>query len=297
MILFWLICAGLVAIALAFVLPPLLQGAGKDVTEDGKQEANVDVYRDQLSELEADLRNGLIGSEQYQQDRDEIERRLLDDVSATDKAKDEKSQTAVAGRAPAYAVAVAVPLIAVALYLLVGNSAALSGSGTAPQQAPFVSGTQGSGPMTQQAIEANVAALAKRLEQNPADAEGWIMLGRSYVTLEKYSDASNAYAIAAALKTDDADLLADYAFAMAMANGRQLQGQPFEIIKQALQLDSKNAKALELAGSAEFQAKNYNPAIEYWQKLLAMTPPDSELAHTLSQRINEAKSLAGQSAK
>lgn len=296
MILFWLICAGLVAIALAFVLPPLLQGAGKDVTENGKQEANVDVYRDQLSELEADLRNGIISSEQYQQDRDEIERRLLDDVS-TDKATEKKSKPAIAGRAPAYAVALGIPLIAVALYLLVGNSAALSGAATAPQQAPFASGTQGSGPMTQQAIEANVAALAKRLEQNPGDAEGWIMLGRSYISLEKYSEASKAYAKAAALKSDDADLLVDYAFAVAMSNGQQLQGQPLEIIKQALRLDPKNAKALELAGSAEFQAKNYKPAIEYWQKLLAMTAPDSELAKTLSQRIDEAKSLAGQSAK
>lgn len=299
MILFWLICAGLVAIALAFVLPPLLQGAGKDVAEDGKQEANVDVYRDQLSELEADLRNGIISLEQYQQDRDEIERRLLDDVSTTDKATEKKSQPAVAGRAPAYAVALAIPLIAVALYLLVGNSAGLSGSATAPQQAPFAgsNSSNASGQMTQQAMKANVAALAKRLEQNPGDAEGWIMLGRSYISLEKYSEASNAYAKAAALKTDDADLLADYAFAVAMANGQQLQGQPLELVKRALQLDPKNAKALELAGSAEFQAKNYKPAIEYWQKLLAMTPPDSELAQTLSQRINEAKSLAGQSAK
>lgn len=298
MILFWLISAGLVAIALAFVLPPLLQGAGKDVTENGKQEANLDVYRDQLSELEADLRNGIISSEQYQQDRDEIERRLLDDVS-TDKATEEKSKPAIAGRAPAYAVALGIPLIAVALYLLVGNSAALSGAATAPQQAPFAgsNSANASGPMTQPEIEANVAALAKRLEQNPGDAEGWIMLGRSYISLEKYSEASNAYAKAAALKKDDADLLTDYAFAVAMANGRQLPGKPLEIIKQALQLDPKNAKALELAGTAEFQAKNYKPAIEYWQKLLAMTPPDSELAQALSQKINEAKSLAGQSAK
>src|SRR2546421_3657494 len=84
MILFWLICAAMIAIALAFVLPPLLQrAANDDAAEAGEREANVDVYRDQLSELEADLRNGIIGPEQYQQDRDEIERRLLDDVATT----------------------------------------------------------------------------------------------------------------------------------------------------------------------------------------------------------------------
>jgi cytochrome c-type biogenesis protein CcmH len=290
MILFWLICAGLVAIALAFVLPPLLQGARKDVAEDGEQKANVDVYRDQLSELEADLRNGIISSEQYQQDRDEIERRLLDDVSRADIAAERKTAPAVAGRVPAYAVAFCIPLIAVAMYLLLGNSAALSGAATAPQQAPFAGGSQGNGQMSQQQIGANVAALAKRLEQNPGDAEGWIMLGRSYTSLEKYGDAANAYAKAAALKTNDANVLVDYAFAMAMANGRQLQGQPLEIIKRALQLDPQNPKALELAGTAEFQAKNYKQAIDYWQKLLAKAGSDTELARAVSERINEAKS-------
>ncbi len=151
--------------------------------------------------------------------------------------------------------------------------------------------------MTQQRMEANVAALAKRLEQNPGDAQGWIMLGRSYTTLEKYSEASNAYAKATALKLDDADLWADYAFAMAMANGQRLQGSPLELVNKALKLDPENAKALDLAGTAEFQARNYKKAIDYWQKLQDKAPPDSELAQALSRRIKEAKSLAGQGAK
>ena len=79
MILFWLICAGLVAIALAFVLPTLLQGASTSAAT-GTEEANLEVYRDQLSELDADLANGIVSPEQYQQDREEIERRLLEDV-------------------------------------------------------------------------------------------------------------------------------------------------------------------------------------------------------------------------
>lgn len=295
MILFWLICAGLVAIALAFVLPPLLQRAPEEAGAGGKKEANLEIYRDQLSELEADLRNGIISPEQYQQDRDEIERRLLDDVSREDEVSAKGSKEAVS-RGPVYVIALGIPVVAVALYLLVGNSAAWSGAATTPQ-APFASGSQSNGPMTQQGIEANVAALAKRLEQKPDDAQGWVMLARSYTSLEKYTDASNAYAKAAALKTDDADLLGDFAFALAMANGRQLQGQPFELIKKALRIDPQNAKALELAGSAEFQAKNYKQAIDYWQKVLDRTSADSELARTLSQNINQAKALAGVSPK
>jgi cytochrome c-type biogenesis protein CcmH len=296
MILFWLICAGLVAIALAFVLPSLLQGIPKDDGLEDQREANIDVYRDQLSELEADRANGIVSQEQYQQDRDEIERRLLDDVATMDEPSEKKVKHVAVERRPAYAIAVGIPAVAVVLYLLVGNHAALSGTATTPERAPAAA-SQANGEMTQEVIAANVAKLAKRLEQNPADAAGWAMLARSYMTLQKYSEASDAYAKAAALKTNDADLLADYAFALAMRNGRQLEGQPFELVRKALQLDPKNAKALELAGSAEFEAKNYKEAIAYWQKVLEMTPADSELARSLAEQIKEAKSLSGTNAK
>lgn len=316
MIIFWLICAIFVAIALAFVLPPLLQSSlqtsptsdDEEKQKEANVDANVDIYRDQLSELEADVANGIVSPEQYQQDRDEIERRLLEDVSGPDltrKGSEKKATAAVGGRAPVYLLAIGIPLIAIALYLKVGNPAAqyaspaLSGlpASVRPSQGPFAGASQPSGQMTQQGIEANVAALAKRLEQNPGDVQGWAMLGRSYVNLEKYSEASNAYAKATALKSDDADLLSDYAFAMGMANGQRLQGQPLELVNKALKLDPENPKALELAGSAAFEAKNYSQAINYWQKLLQKTPPDSELTQVLSQRINEAKSLTGTGAK
>ena len=123
------------------------------------------------------------------------------------------------------------------------------------------------------------------------------MLGRSYMTLNKYREATSAYAKASALKPDDPDLLADYAFAMAMANDRQLKGEPLELVKKALRIDPQNAKALDLAASGEFQAKNYQQAIDYWQQVLDRTPPGSELAARLSQSINEAKALNASSEK
>ncbi|HEV7797634.1 MAG TPA: c-type cytochrome biogenesis protein CcmI [Pyrinomonadaceae bacterium] len=293
MILFSLICAGLVAIALAFILPTLLQRGGPDTAEAERKEANVDIYRDQLAELEADLRNGIIGPEQYQKDRDEIERRLLDDVSATADSTKAKSKQTVSSRRPVYGLALGIPVLAVVLYLLLGNSAALSGE-VQPATMPR---SQTDGQMTPQQIEANVAKLAKRLEQNPDDPQGWVMLARSYLSLQKYTEAGKAYAKATSMNSRDADLLIEYAFVMAMGSGRQLEGQPRELIKQALEIDPENAKALELAGSAEFQAKNYQAAIGYWQKLLQKGPADSELTRSLTERINEAKTLAGASAK
>ena len=293
MIIFWLICAILVAIALAFVLPPLLQAFSKKSDEGSRKQSNIAVYRDQIGELDADLRNGIISREQYEQDHDELERRMLDDISVAEPGM-ELSTPASAGRGAVYAVALGIPLLAVALYFRVGSPKAMSAqppANTASGQAA-TSPMDASGQVSQQQIEANVGKLAKRLEQSPNDAQGWSMLGRSYLTLEKYEEASAAFAKATALKADNADLWADYAFALAMSKGQQLQGQPAALIDKALKLDPENAKALELAGSAAFEVKDYKRAIDYWQKLLKKVPADSEVAKSLGDRIKEAETLA-----
>jgi cytochrome c-type biogenesis protein CcmH len=291
-ILFWVVCAVMVAIALAFVLPPLLAANNINPADESK-ESNVSVYRDQLLELEADRRNGIIAADQYQQDRDGIERRMLEDVSAS---ADTATKPAPVGsdRRQAYVFALAIPVIAVVLYLQIGNpSLRPQGHPEPPPETTVAESSQPDSQMAQPNVAANVAALAKRLEQNPNDVQGWAMLGRSYTSMKKYKEASDAYAKATALKADDADLWADYAFAVAMTNGQHLQGQPQELIKKSLTLDPDNAKGLELAGSAAFEMKNYKQAIDYWQRLLAKTPAGSDLAQTISERINAAKKLAG----
>src|SRR5260370_20842874 len=172
MILFWVICALMVVVALAFVLPTLLQRPDdSNETEQDQKEANVAIYRDQLSELDADLENGIVSQQQFEQDRDEIERRLLEDTSvvsaATQAAKHTKEK-----RGMVYALALALPLVATVFYLKVGDLKAISKS--AAIAANPVSRTASSNPSSQQ-IEANVAALAKRLETNPSDGQGWSM--------------------------------------------------------------------------------------------------------------------------
>jgi cytochrome c-type biogenesis protein CcmH len=289
MILFWFICAIFVAIALAFVLPPLLQDSETRADASGTKEANIAVYRDQISELETDLANGIVSREQFDQDRDELERRLLEDVTPFDTVSATPLKPAKEGRGAVYATALGLPILAVAFYLSIGNPNAAPTVAVAP--APTMSPAPNED-FSQQRIEANVATLAKRLEQNPADLDGWKMLARSYMSLAKYKEASAAYEKATSLKADDADLLADYAFSLAMASEQKLQGKPLELIKKALELDPENPKAMELAGSAAFEAQDYKLAIEYWQKLLKRVPANSEVADSLNQRINTAKTRA-----
>ena len=289
MTLFWVIGAAFILFALAFILPPILQRSEESDREsdDERRKANIAVYRDQLSELEADLQNGIIGQEQYAQDREEIERRLLDDTSPS---KPKPKAVAASARSTAYAIALGLPIVAVVFYLNVGNPKAITNE-AAPTQTP---GAMSQAPVerTQEQIEANVAALARRLQDNPADPQGWTMLARSYNSMERFGEAAGAYAKATELSPKDADLWAEYAFTAAMASGRSLEGRPKELIDKALQIDPENAKALQLAGSAAFQAKDYKKAVTYWERVLKQVPPNSEVAEQITARINEAKSLA-----
>ena len=293
MILFWVICAFLVVIALAFVLPPVLQRSDEAevVSDEERKQANIAVYRDQLSELEADLRNGIVAEDQYAQDRDEIERRLIEDTVTT-RSKKTASAAPINARNTAYLLGFGLPLIAIIFYMKVGEPDRITNP--APVGAPpSAMSTEAPPERTQAQIEANVAKLADRLKSNPNDAQGWTMLARSYSSMEKYSDAANAYAKATELNPKDADLWAEYAFVTGMSGGQSLEGKPMELINRALKVDPENAKALQLAGSAAFQAKDYNKAIDYWQRVLKKVPPDSEVAETINARIKEAKTAAG----
>jgi len=287
MLTFWIIAALFMLLALWLVLPPLLQAAGDDNTVE-RRAANVLIYKDQFSEMETDLKNGLISQEQYQEDKDELERRLLEDVRVTDP---DSPTPYPATRKFAYGVGAAIPIGAIAFYLVVGNPRAIAPS--LPMAETPAQASRPGGPMSDQQVAANVDNLAKRLEQNPNDAEGWLMLARSYTSMERFAEAASAYARVLALNDRDASVWADYAEALALSSGQRLAGKPTEAVNRALQIDPKNQKGLALAGSAAYEAGDYQKAVDYWQKLLPLLPPGSELAQTVSEEIAKAKKLAG----
>jgi cytochrome c-type biogenesis protein CcmH len=289
MIVFGLICAGLIIIAMLFIFPPLLQPEIKDHAAEVKA-ANLAVYRDQLRELESDLRNGIVSKDQYEQDREEIERRLLTDVADEEKpTKPSKKQ--FSSRNLAYVLALVMPAAAVLLYLKVGTRQALSASPTPPASSSTAS-TNPTGERSRQQIEENVDKLEKRLETNPNDGPGWAMLARSYSTLERYKESSAAFEKAVAIDGNDADLLTEYAFALSMARGQDMEGKPVELLNKALQIDPNNLKALVLAGNAAFKGKRYDQAVNYWERVLPSLPAKSEAQESLSDKISEAKRLA-----
>jgi len=189
-------------------------------------------------------------------------------------------------KAAGIAVAVAVPLISVSLYLGLGNRQGLErGKETALQGAPHQ--------LTPEQITTMVARLAQRLETNPDDGEGWVMLARTYNALGRYGDATGAYARAEVMFPKNAQLLADYADTLAMAQGQTLLGKPEALVQRALQADGNNLKALALAGTVEFEKSDFAKAIEYWQRMLPLLPADSEMGNSVRASIQEAQDKLG----
>jgi cytochrome c-type biogenesis protein CcmH len=178
------------------------------------------------------------------------------------------------------AVGVIIPLAVLSMYAWIGEPAGLRPETVSAEQ-----------PVGAGEIEKMVAGLAQRLEKNPDDPRGWVMLARSYYVLQRMPDAVAAYAKAADKIKDDADLYADYADALAMSQGRRIEGAPLELVKQALRIDAAHPKALAMAGTEAFNRKDYQAALAYWEKLLPLIPPDSELSKSVAGGIAEAREL------
>jgi len=131
------------------------------------------------------------------------------------------------------------------------------------------------------------------MRENPDDAEGWKLLGRSYVALGRFPEALDAYAKAAARKPRDAELLADMADVLATTRSERLQGEPEKLVLRALEIDPQNLKALALAGTAAFDRRDYAGATRYWQRMLPLVEPGSEDARQIQASIAEARSRGG----
>lgn len=283
MMVFWVLAALMIIVTLLIVLPPLLkQAQPKAVRRDA---LNAAIYKDQLAELTEDLNNETLSPEQFEQGRLDLERNLLADVSSVeDEAKARALPTS--GRITAIVVGIAVPVLAVVTYLQLGKSSEVFApqAQLAQSQAGMMAAMNGMTP------EDMVQRLAERLKQNPNDGTGWAMLGRSYSVQGRFAEARDAYAKAIPLLEDDAQLLADYAEVLALNNSdQQLTGMPTELFEKALKLDPKNQKALWLAGMAAFQRQDFRTAGDYWKRLSASLPEDSEGAQTVKRHIAEAE--------
>lgn len=275
----FLIAAGvLLAIAIAMLSWRLWKAPAGPVAADEAVDA-LGVLRDQKRELDNEVAAGRMTFEEREMRLVELTRRVHEEGLAAPQAATAAHDPDAA--APlrrrlwlAALVTLLVPAIAIPVYLLVGNPTALD-----PAMLTANSADGSHGEMTPDQVRTILDQLKAKLEKTPDDVKGWTMLGRGLRLVDDFAGSAAAFDKANALAPGNAQLLADYADSLAMAQGRSLQGRPSELIQQALKADPKLPKALALAASAEFAQGKFAAAKGYWQRLLEVVPADSESAN------------------
>lgn len=270
----------LLAGALLWILPPLFGAAGRAQREQAAQSSMaLTVLREQLAELDAELAAGRIDAASHAQSREELERRALEEGEAAA----ERAHTADARpeRRWALGLGLSVPVLAVAGYLVFGTPAGLDPAN--------VAGQQGFSP---EEIADMVGKLEARLQQEPDNVEGWMMLARSYLVLEDYPKAAATYEKLSKIAPEEPDVFADWADVVAAMKGTVV-GEAEALLQKALAIAPEHPKALALAGTAAYQREDYAAAAAHWEKILARIPPGEDVARGIRASINDARAKAG----
>jgi cytochrome c-type biogenesis protein CcmH len=253
---------------------------------------SVQSLQKQLKQLRQRLDSGSLDQARYDQARAPLERQLLDlMVHAPDAAE---PAAVASGTPPRRAGVQTWALLGGVALVVAAVGYSFTGAPDAINQVPgqVAAGGDGQGAshdMSSEQMATLVQKLAERMQANPDDAEGWVMLGRSYAAMGRAEDALGALAKAVKLSPKDPGVLADFADAMAVKNNRTLEGEPLQLIERALQIDPSHLKSLVLAGTAAFNRDDYAKAVSYWDRAVQVGPADNPMVQIAQSGAAEAR--------
>lgn len=275
---FWLLAATVAVAAVAPLLWPLL--ARRKPPAAGAPRA-LSIYRDQLKEIARDHELGLIGTTEATLARREVERRLL--------ASDAQHPAPASGRslrAPALAIVALAPALAVALYLALGNPS-LPGR-------PFAERQQATEDFTEDpAVLAAVEQLVARLESDPSDTRGWLLLGRSYAALRRWPEAATAYREAIARGEDTAEIYAALGEVLVAGADGRVEDPARQAFAAALERAPGEPRANFYAGLALAQDGKVEDALRIWNRQLAEAPADAPWRPIVESQVALARTTLG----
>jgi len=257
----------LLLLAFAIIIPPLWRKAEIGASEI--EQRNTEIARQRLNDLTQQRQAGVLTAAQFEAQCQEQELILADDLAAEKKSIQPSSQ----GRWVIVPIALLVPLVAILTYLTLGDPNAYE---KAEIQASQPSKTD---------VEKMVAGLAERMKQQPDNAKGWFMLGRSQLYLEHYQQAADAFKQAYRLMGDKPDIMIHYANALILAHAGTIPESAARLIVATLSKQPDNATALWLAGLLKIQHNELSQAVSYWRKLAQQLPADSPSSRELYAKI------------
>ncbi|MBP8020836.1 MAG: c-type cytochrome biogenesis protein CcmI [Limnohabitans sp.] len=283
----FLLLALVLTLVVLAVLWRVLWQATRPVAQSQEREqvlSHVAVYREQLAELERELAQGSLDQAGFDLSHQELTQRLLEDApppqssAAPTPATNKRPKLLLAG------IAVLIPLMAFSAYFLVGTPMALD-----PQLSAQAHGDE---QLTPERLASMADQLAERLQNEPNNAEGWVMLGRIQRALARYDEADLALQKSLALARND-DVMIERAEVLAQKNNGNFKGEPWAIINTVLKVDPTHGNALLLAGSAAFSEGRFKEALAYWERVKASLPPASPDAAALAEAIDQARERLG----
>jgi cytochrome c-type biogenesis protein CcmH len=277
---FGIIAVGLIIVALAFVVPALKRKSAK-VSDSDHNSLNIAIYKERLAELAEEN----LTPEQQAQAQQELDKTLAQELDSGAKPTNQ-----VRARWASVAVAIAIPALAIGLYWKQGAWHLLMPPPVIAAQPNHQPGGKPSD------FDEMVDNLAVRLEKDPSDEQGWRMLARSYMHMERYAKAAQAFdKLVALVGKQEPELLTDYAQALVLSNNGMFSEKATTLLKSALALAPDSQQALWLSGLAAFQKKAYQAAIDYWQRLIQQTPPPPPNVKTMLEgHIADARRQMGQ---
>lgn len=288
----WLYMAAMLLLALLILLLPLWRRQQQAVSLDSNT-SNVAVLKDQLKELESELANGNLSQVQFDQARSDLEASVAADLQDDD----ETMQPVAAGTRNLLSLLIllVIPLASILFYQQVSTFQEMPvGSRNTNTNARIQQELEQAAGQKLPPIEQMVEVLAAKLREEPDNAEGWRMLGRTYLILEQTDKAVGAYDRAYQLLGDSApDLLIDYAEVLAFANDNSMQGRPLVLVNQALAVAPDMPKGLWLAGFGAYEADDFQVAIKHWSRALRNPNLGDETRQMLEQYLADARGRMG----
>ena len=291
MTMLWISVAVLTLGVLAIIIRPLLKT--RDDASGDTQRADYDValYKDQLKEVERDLERGLLSAEQADAVRTEIQRKLLN--SAADGKANTSASATASGRNTWAAVAVSlfVAVGAFGVYAYLGQPT-LENLAYADRDIASEQRAQDQ-QRDQQDMQTLLNQLALRLEKNPNDIRGWLLLGRSFITQGRYDESAAAYKHAFDLSPSDPDIAVDYAEAQIFSNKGQVDTATSEVLQKALRLSPADPKIRYYIGLHKAQNDDTAGALQEWVDIAALSTRDAPWMPTINRQIESAFKKSG----
>ena len=261
----------LIAVALAILIIPVLSrpGTGEALNRD---QQNIQIAREKKAQLEEQLAQQQMTEDEYRAALADLETSLALDLERHQTLQSNQD----AGRWVIWLFAAMVPVLSIYMYWQLGEYRVIENPQLVQAQPRQTVGHGDGGEAP--SIEEMIAKVVERLQQQPDDKAGWFILGRTYMTLQRYDEAVTAfqrsYEINQQEPTREPSIMLALADALAMTRDGDMTGEPDQLVKQALQLVPRDPTALWLAGLAAEQAGRNREAYDYWTALLPLLNDD-----------------------